>query len=72
MSQAYFGVADRSTHGEWVADRSESRRFSLDTGMRPVSNACSGEVGESRTARSTLIWEIPGEISRVFLASTTG
>ena len=23
-----------------------SRRFSLDTGMRPVSNACSGEPGE--------------------------
>ncbi len=29
-----------------LADRSESRRFSLDTGMRPVSNACSGEPGE--------------------------
>jgi hypothetical protein len=28
------------------AIRSESRRFSLITGMRPVSNACSGEPGE--------------------------
>ena len=24
----------------------QTRRFSLDTGMRPVSNACPGESGE--------------------------
>ena len=44
--RAEGGRRDART-GLHLADRSESRRFSLDTGMRPVSNACSGGVGEA-------------------------
>ena len=36
----------RSQNPVRLADRSESHRFSLDSGMRPVSNGCTGEPGE--------------------------
>ena len=39
------GPSGRRT-GIRLADRSDLADFPLDTGMRPVSNACSGEPGE--------------------------
>ena len=38
-------------------------RYSIDTGIRPASNASSGRPARSRTTRSTLIWEVPVETS---------
>ena len=56
--------------GLWLADRSGSRRFSLDMGMRSVSNALQESWLRSRATRSTLIWEIPVQMIVSTLAGT--